>query len=306
MFFSQMRRAVQLVLGATPEDFSSGALFTQFESYFEWFSGVIGHYAGDSLDLRGIGLSALQNAGKALGGSIPDILGYTGSLVFTYAVTTVLLFFFLMEGPRIVGLIVELSPMRDRYDRQILGRLRDTTQAVFIGSFLTSIVQGIIGMFGFMVVGISTPLVWGVFIAVASLIPVVGTALVWVPAAIYLYFSSGLGSALTMAGFGAAIVVSDNLLRPIFVRGKTEISTLLIFISLVGGLKTAGGMGLIYGPLLAAAIVEFTRIYRSDFMISDSETFPGEHLAPEQPGPAYPDGAASPDEAPAASEDKTA
>ncbi|MCB0220651.1 MAG: AI-2E family transporter [Chrysiogenetes bacterium] len=289
MFFAQMRRAVQLVLGASKEDFFNGALVTHIESYFEWFTKELGHYTGSTVDLGSMGLNVLQNTGKALGGSIPDILGYTGSLVFTYVVTTILLFFFLIEGPKLVDMIVELSPMRDRYDRQILGRLRDTTQAVFIGSFMTSIVQGIIGMIGFLIVGISTPLVWGVFIAVASLIPVVGTAIIWVPTSIYLYFESGMGSAATMVVVGAIIAFSDNLLRPFFMRGKTEISTLLIFIALVGGLKTAGGMGLIYGPLLAATIVEFTRIYRSDFMIADAETFPGEHLAAETPSTTYPD-----------------
>ena len=290
LFFSQMRRVVQRFLGATQSGDFSGEILNRIESVTHWLNEQIVHYTGHPVNLREIGLTALQNTGKAMGGSIPDILGFTGSLVFTYTVTTILLFFFLIEGPNIVRLFVELSPMRDRYDKQILGRLRDTTQAVFIGSFMTSIVQGIIGMTGFLIVGISAPLVWGVFIAVASLIPVVGTAIIWVPAAGYLYFESGIGSALVMAGFGLAIAFSDNLLRPFFMRGKAEISTLLIFLALVGGLKTAGGMGLIYGPLLAAAVVEFTRIYRSDFMIADSETFPDEQLAPEKPGPAYPDG----------------
>lgn len=288
MFFAQMRRAVQLVLGASKEDFG-GALILKIEEWAEWLAGKLGSYTGTDVDLRGMGLDVLQTTGKALGGSIPDILGYTGSLVFTYMATTILLFFFLIEGPKLVDMLVELSPMRDRYDRRILSRLRDTTQAVFIGSFMTSIVQGIIGLIGFVIVGISTPLVWGVLIAVASLIPVVGTAAIWVPTSIYLYFDAGFGSALTMVIVGVVIASSDNLLRPFFMRGKSEISTLLIFVSLIGGLKTAGGMGLIYGPLLAATIVEFIRIYRTDFMIADAETFPGEHLTAETPASDYPD-----------------
>lgn len=278
LFIYQMRIVLKGVLGADPSEIFTGDFFAKFETHIQWLTNFISQYTDSSIDFRAMGVNVFQAISKGVYTSLPDLLGYTGSLVLAYMVLCIVLFFMLLQGKAIVDLIVELSPMSDKYDRQILGRLASTIQAVFIGALLTSLVQGAIGMVGFLIVGVENAVVWGGVMAFCSLIPVVGTAIIWAPAAIYFWISGDMGSSIVLLVTGGIIALSDNIIRPMFMQGKVAISPLIIFLSLFGGIRTAGAMGLIYGPLLAATVVEALRIYRSDFMIPDTES--GPYVAP--------------------------
>jgi predicted PurR-regulated permease PerM len=109
-------------------------------------------------------------------------------------------------------------------------------------------------------------LFWGAVMAFASLIPVVGCALVWAPAAIYLAATGDMGWAIFLAVWGVVVVGSiDNFLRPLFMQGDNSPNTVLLFFSLLGGLNSFGLMGLLYGPLIVALTLVLFRLYEREF-----------------------------------------
>lgn len=281
VFLAQVQDVVaEMVQAEGPE----GGLGAKLNETVEWVEQQINQYTEQDIDLREAGMNSLREAGTAIYKQLPNLLGSIGDIVFNFIVFMIVLFFLLLEGRRITDSLVELSPMRDIYDRQILSRLRGTVQAVFLGGLLTALVQGAIGIVAFLVVGAENALVWGVGVGVGSMIPVVGTAAVWVPAAIHYLIIGATSKGVIMLVFGMVIAYSDNILRPLFMKGRSALHPGILFVAVLGGLKTVGVMGLIYGPLIAAALMEVIRIYRSDFMISDEElSEPVPALAPSVP-----------------------
>jgi predicted PurR-regulated permease PerM len=129
---------------------------------------------------------------------------------------------------------------------------------------LTALTQGVVGGFGLWLAGFPA-LFWGFIMAVASLIPVVGTALIWLPASLYLAITGQTGWAIFMLCWGAFVVGSiDNFLRPLFMQGAS-MNTVVVFFSLLGGLQVFGLIGLIYGPIIFSITLVFFRLYENEF-----------------------------------------
>jgi predicted PurR-regulated permease PerM len=123
-------------------------------------------------------------------------------------------------------------------------------------------VQGLFGGIVFAVVKLPTPFFWGVAMAFFSLVPVVGTALVWVPAALWLVFAGHWGRALTLALICSLVVgMVDNVLRPVLLHGRTQMNGLLVFVSLLGGLYVFGLLGLVLGPIIVATTASLLDAY---------------------------------------------
>ncbi|MEW6774909.1 MAG: AI-2E family transporter [Bdellovibrionota bacterium] len=266
IFLVQVEELLSEALGIEAGDLFSSRMVEILSFYLEWVANAISKYTGESLDLRGMGMSAAKNFAQAVYDRLPDVLGFTGVFILNFLAFSIVLFFLFLEGPALLELLIELSPMDDRYDRQIFSRLSSMIQAVFMGGVLTAICQGTVGMLGLLIVGIDRAVVWGVLMAVCSLIPVVGTAIIWGPAMMYLWLDGHPAKAGVLLVFGITIGLMDNVVRPLFIKGRAGINPLLIFLGLFGGIQSVGPMGLIYGPLVAATVVEAVRIYRSDFL----------------------------------------
>lgn len=209
-----------------------------------------------------------DRASSMLYEGLPGLLGHLGQLGLFIAVLLVALVYLLYRGRDLAGLIVVLSPMEEGHTRQILGRLTLTIQALFLGAFLTAIFQGLFGGVGFWLTGFDNWVVWGSLIAGASFVPFVGTALVWGPAVVYLGYTGHSADAFVLLLVGLAISTIDNVLRTLFIHGHSAVNPVLIFFALIGGIKTFGPMGVVYGPLIAGCFVEAIAIYRSDLLLN--------------------------------------
>ncbi len=133
------------------------------------------------------------------------------------------------------------------------------------GLFLTAIAQGVAGGIGMWLAGFPG-LFWGTMMGFASFIPVVGTALIWIPATLYLFLTGDTTWAIFLAIWSVAVVGSiDNLLRPFLMQGSAGMNTLMIFFSLLGGIQLFGLIGLIYGPLIFAITMVLFNIYEEEF-----------------------------------------
>jgi predicted PurR-regulated permease PerM len=189
------------------------------------------------------------------GAVVADAFATIGSiLIMLFA-----LFFMLRDGDVMSRHVRDRLPFsRDDSDR-LLHETRELVIASVGAGLVVSVVQGILGGLAFWLVGLSAPVFWGVLTAFCSLLPVVGAALVWIPAGIFLLLSGAVGRGVIMFLVGAlAISMADNVLRPLLLSGRTSVSGLVIFFGLLGGVGAFGFTGLVVGPIV---LVTSARIF---------------------------------------------
>ncbi len=194
-----------------------------------------------------------------------SMLGQAGVVLGKLALMIFVLFYFLRDGEKLLGWSLHLLPLRTSQEDRLIRRFREVSRSAILGAFGTAVAQGIAGGIGLAIVGIPG-LFWGTVMALASLIPVVGTALVWVPAALYLLAVGSWGKALFLAVYcGVAVGSIDNLLRPLLMSGQARMSTLWLFLAILGGVNAFGLMGLIYGPLVFGLLAVLLYLYEEEF-----------------------------------------
>ena len=174
------------------------------------------------------------------------------SFVTSFLIMLVTMFFLFRDSARLSRDFRHLSPLSDEYQHQIMSTFRQVASATVVGSLVTAVVQGIAGGLVFWIVGIDQAIFWGTLTAFFSLVPVVGTALVWVPWAIYLLSTVSGASGFVFIGLFLLVGLLDNVVRPFFIEGRVKMHTLLVFFSLMGGVSYLGLPGLIFGPILVA------------------------------------------------------
>jgi predicted PurR-regulated permease PerM len=203
------------------------------------------------------GAQALLQGLVAVSGSF--VLGTLNALV-GLSIALFVLFFLLRDGDQMMATAVRLIPITPERRGQLVDHVAAVTRAVVFGSLLTALVQGVLVGIGFALVGLPSPVVFGAVAAVASLIPFVGTALVWVPAVGVLFLQGRWVAAIFLAAWSVAVVSSaDNVVRPLFISGRAQISTLPVFLGLIGGLSAFGPIGLVVGPVVVALTLALLR-----------------------------------------------
>jgi predicted PurR-regulated permease PerM len=182
------------------------------------------------------------------------------------------LYYLFLHGPQILHDLRALIPLRPEYEEQIIQKFKGVVHATFTGSLAVALIQGALGGVGFLIFGIASPLLWGASMALVSLVPVVGTALVWGPVVVfYLLTGSVLKGLLMLVVFGVAVGSVDNILKPILIQRGMEIHTLWVFVSVIGGLSVFGFLGVVLGPFLFTILVVLLEIYKVEFSSAASE-----------------------------------
>jgi predicted PurR-regulated permease PerM len=190
----------------------------------------------------------------------------TVHLFFTAFVMLYCMFFFLMDGNKLIHKILYYLPLESKEEESMLSKFTSVTRATLKGSLVIGVLQGGLAGAAFAVVGIPSAVFWGAIMAVLSIIPSIGAAIVWAPAAIILMSTGSLAKGLGLASFCAVVVGSvDNLLRPVLVGKDTELHELMIFFGTLGGIFMFGVAGMIIGPIIAALFVAVWEIYGTAF-----------------------------------------
>lgn len=195
----------------------------------------------------------------------------------TFAVVLFSLFFILLDGAAFAEWAWKLAPLTVEHRRVLSRTFIQIIKSAVFGSGVVGLVQGILGGLAFWIVGLPGVL-WGSVMLFTSLVPVVGTALIWVPAGGLLLIQGQTGAGMFILAFGALIISnSDNAIRLFVVRGPVRMHPLLLFFAIMGGLKLAGLMGVVYGPLVLAMVQALLEIFRGEFL--------GRPLDPGEPAP---------------------
>lgn len=167
-----------------------------------------------------------------------------------------ILFFLLRDGRALGEQIRAAVPLREDLQRTLYRKFADVVRATIKGTIVVAIVQGALGGFIFWVLGIQAPVLWGVVMAFLSLLPAVGTALVWLPAAIYLLATGAVWQGVVLVAYGILVIgLVDNLLRPILVGKETKMPDYVVLIATLGGMAIFGLNGFVIGPLIAAMFI---------------------------------------------------
>jgi predicted PurR-regulated permease PerM len=227
-------------------------LLDRLQPYQDQIAARMGQLAGT------LGTFIFNSVGQMTRGTVNFLLQL---FIMMYA-----MFFFLIGGRQMLERILYYMPLSPEDESRMVERFVSVTRATIKGTLVIGIVQGGLAGLAFWVVGIQAPAFWGTVMAVLSIIPGIGTGLIWVPAVIYLFAIGRTGAALGLLLWCAIVVgLADNFLRPWLVGRDTKMSDLLVLLSTLGGLFLFGAIGIIIGPIIAALFITVWDIYGEAF-----------------------------------------
>ncbi|MDD5564035.1 MAG: AI-2E family transporter [Thermoanaerobaculaceae bacterium] len=184
--------------------------------------------------------------------------------VLTFVLVIFLLFFLFRDGRTMAAAAFDMLPTDPGGRRRLSGSLQAMLAAIFRGSLLCAVVQGASGALGWWIAGLPSPALAGAAMGVLSLLPVGGTAIAWLPGAIYLWSAGRVGSAVFLFVWGLVVTsfLADNVLRPLLISGSEELSTLVVFLGVFGGIAAFGLLGIFIGPVALALAVTLVGVIR--------------------------------------------
>src|SRR5690606_13528146 len=186
----------------------------------------------------------------------------TFQFLVSFAIMRYLLFFLLRDGRQVASKIRRAIPLSEGYKQHLISKFTTVIKATVKGNIAVAVVQGALGGFIFWALGLQGALLWGVLMAVLSLLPAVGAGLIWGPVAIYFMATGALWQAAVLTAFGAVVIgLADNVLRPILVGKDTKLPDYVVLISTLGGLALFGLNGFVIGPLIAALFIAAWSLY---------------------------------------------
>ena len=259
-----------------------------FGRYFQQVLDALPAWATGLLDRYGlVDLKAIQ---ERLSGSMMRISQFlatravtlgqgTFDFVVSFFLMLYLLFFLLRDGEALMARIRAAVPLRGSQQRELIDKSGVVIRATVKGNLVVALIQGALGGLIFWILGIHGPLLWGVMMAVLSLLPAVGTALVWGPVAVWLLATGNVGSGLVLIAYGVLVIGSvDNFVRPLLVGKDTKMPDYVVLFSTIGGLALFGVNGFILGPVVAA-------IFMAAWDIFSRPVAPEEPMQPALEGP---------------------
>ncbi len=182
--------------------------------------------------------------------------------LFMFFMMIIVIFFLLIDQPKLIDYIVKLSPLPDDEDRLLVQKFEEIANAVLKGNGICGLIQGVLAGVLFSVLGLKSPILWGFVMAVLAFLPIFGIGLVMVPTAIIVAVNGSIGTGIFIFIFYIALSFSmEYIVKPKMVGEQVKMHTLLVFLSIIGGLGVYGVLGIIYGPLIMTAFLTLSDIY---------------------------------------------
>jgi predicted PurR-regulated permease PerM len=206
--------------------------------------------------------SILNTLSLSIAKTTSDFVVSIPGRILQFFVMLFVMFYLFKEGPQIVSYIMEHLPMREAHKRHIMKKFSGVVYASLYVLVLTAFIQGAVGALGLWIFDVPSPILWGLVMVVLSMLPFVGAAFVWFPAALYKIFTNDTFNGVGLLLYGLFIVSTiDNIIRPKIVGSKGKIHPVLVLLGVLGGIKMFGFLGIILGPLILAILVVFMDIY---------------------------------------------
>lgn len=251
-----LQYAQQLTADHRPSDLSDLATIPLLGSALQWVQQT---FDISLTQVQGWVVSGARNVLQflaSMGGRI--FLGAVGTVI-GFTLTMFLLFFMIRDGKHMLAVLRALIPASNEDKGRLFRHLAAVTRAMVYGTGVTAITQGALIAVGFAVLGLPSPIVFGVLAALFALIPMAGTPVVWIPAVLVLTAQQRFVAALVLLAWGVFVTLIDNFLRPYLVSGRANVSTLTVFMGVLGGVSAFGPTGVFAGPLVLALVIALIR-----------------------------------------------
>ena len=217
-------------------------------------------------DISGMASGGIQNAAQFLLKNSANISLSLVNNLLNFFLMLFMMFFFYVDGPRMVQRLIRWSPLKDEYERILIEKFVSVSKGTLKGILVIGIIQGIIGSILFWAVGLRSPVFLGTLMIFGSIVPAVGTGIIWAPVAIMFLLQGKFVLALVVIGVGGGIIgMVDNLVRPMLVGKDIKMHDLLVLLSTLGGLGLFGLAGFIIGPVIASLFLAIWNIYEEIF-----------------------------------------
>jgi predicted PurR-regulated permease PerM len=227
------------------------------------------------------GITQLAGGANAL---LQNVLGRVTHAAVDLGLFLLMLFFLLRDGGRLKAELRPISPFSEEQEHQIFEHLERTIKGALQAVVVVPVMQGILAGIGFMLFGVPSPFVWGTAVILAATVPLVGSPLGWVPACAYVLLEGRIGPAVGLLAYCTVVVSgSDNVVKPLVLRGSARIHPLLGFLSIVGGVLAFGVFGFLIGPVVLSLVLSAIRIYRLDVLRVAVGGAPSATPSPGQP-----------------------
>lgn len=193
-----------------------------------------------------------------------DIFSGLAKVFINLFLFLIALYYFIKDGSTFKKQIIDISPFKDERDEAVIEKLRVAILSIVRGSILVALIQGVLAITGFSIFGVPSPVLWGSLAIIAALIPGVGTAIVILPAVLFLFFTGSIGAGIGLLVWGiVAVGLVDNLLGPALVEKGVKIHPFLILLSALGGIGYFGAIGFMLGPIALSFLFALLEIYRT-------------------------------------------
>lgn len=226
----------------------------------------IHRFTGQRVDIQATVSSAIQSFSSRTLGSFSRVVSVVTSLTIGLSVMLFLIYYFLKDGKKLIKWTKDLSPLPEQIEDDLFDKLSLTSSAVLKGHLLVALAQGVIAGIGLAVLGVPNYLFWTFMMAILAVLPIVGSFLIWFPAAVYLIYTGNITNGLILILYGAIVVgATDNLLRPFVVDAEADLHPALIIIGVLGGVSIFGVTGLFIGPIVLGALKSILAVYMEHY-----------------------------------------
>jgi len=223
------------------------------------------------IDFEVIIKDAVTTITKAIGSQATTVIANITKTFFYFILMLFTMFFFFRDGDQIVEFLKKITPLKRDQVRILYSHMKEVIEGTMYGGLVIALIQGVLGGFLFAIVGISSPVLWGSVMAFLAFIPVVGPSLIYIPTGIILFLSGSPIKGIIIIAVGLGISQTDNFLRPHLFAGKTEMHTLLMFFSIMGGIVIFGLLGIVLGPLITAVFLSLLKVFEVSISSDNAE-----------------------------------
>ncbi len=201
-------------------------------------------------------------------------VSYAGNLLVGAAIMVIGLYFFLLDGPRLIEAFKGLSPIDDEHEQELVAEFGTVSRAVVVATLASALAQGLLAGIGFYFTGFDSVFLLTVLSAMLAMVPFVGAAAVWIPCCLYLlFFDSNVTAAIGLGIYGIAIIsMADNVIKPYILHGQSNIHPLFALLSVLGGVSTLGPIGIVIGPMVVAFLQTLLKILQREMTHLDQIT----------------------------------
>jgi len=246
-----------------------------FDKYLQWSQGGVFYdlkrqidpvISLESLDIKQGIVNAAQNVSAFLVSQTTNLIKSLSELLMGFVMLIFSMFFLFKDGDKLVDRIGYLSPLPAKYESQLFQKIKEMVNAIIVGGFFTAMIQGALCGIGLWIAGVPSPVFWGAVTVFLAFVPMIGTAIVWLPAGIILISSGDYQWGIFIIVWGASVVgLIDNFTKPLLIGKKTHTYPLLTFFVVLGGIFTMGFKGIIVGPLALMALMSLLHVYEIEY-----------------------------------------